>query len=135
MTNAKPDVWCFDCGDVHIPTVEHPRCSLCRNGCHKPVPSDAHIDFRGWRFTAPFLCHRCGIEICIYQFAFSRSCGPCDLAHSKTALLHPMDLRFFAGPHAELPLDQVDERTKRYKITPEFLSDKDRQFFNRRRLS
>jgi len=65
------------------------------------VPSDAYVDFRGWRFTAPFICMGCGIEVCIHQWCFSRSCGSCDLSVSKTRRV--MFHQCFAGPREKLP--------------------------------
>lgn len=62
-----------------------------------------HFDFRGWRFFAPFFCFRCGRVIAGNQFAFSRSCGGCDVSDSKTSLLRLVDHRVFVGKVEKLP--------------------------------
>ena len=52
------------------------------------------VDFKGWRFLAPFRCVCCGVVISVQQFCFGRSYGPCDMGrcrHSKSRL-------FFSGP-------------------------------------
>lgn len=46
-----------------------------------------HLDFRGWRFYSPFYCMGCGIAVDARQWAFSRSCGPCDVSYSRTRRL------------------------------------------------
>lgn len=82
-----------------------PRCI----GNHGPAPEGVYIDFRGYRWTPPFICFRCGIEVCHMQWAFSRTCGPCDVSNSHTARLR---YGIFAGPHAALePHDPRDPGT------------------------
>lgn len=93
------EFWCTTCKRSHEPTEEHPICDADNgiNHLHAKPPKDLFIDFRGWRWTAPFICFYCGIEVCFLQWAFSRSCGGCDVSNSHTARL-----RFhqcFAGPH------------------------------------
>lgn len=51
------------------------------------------IYHRGYRFWPPYACGRCGEPISAHQFAFSRSCGGCDVGQSHTARL------FFGDPH------------------------------------
>lgn len=92
-------VWCGDCRGWHRPTDEHPLCALC-SSVHAPTPLDAYVDYRGWRWTAPFICMGCGIEVCIRQWAYSRSCGPCDVSHSRTRRLRGHQC--FVGPHERL---------------------------------
>jgi hypothetical protein len=87
--------WCINCRRPHQPTAEHPLCPLC-SACHETFPSDLYFDHRGWRFRAPFVCMGCGIEVCPHQWAFSRSCGGCDMSVSKTRRLM---FRAFVGPH------------------------------------
>jgi hypothetical protein len=61
--------------------------------------SGPFFDYKGWRFTAPFYCMRCGVEVETQQWAFSRSCGGCDVSESHTARLSIFDRRLFSGPH------------------------------------
>ena len=60
---------------------------------------DLYVDYKGWRFRAPFFCMRCGAEVDVLQWAFSRSCGACDCGKSPTARLYITDRRLFAGSH------------------------------------
>lgn len=55
------------------------------------------LDYKGWRFYAPFHCMRCGDKVETVQWAFSRSCGGCDVSESHTARLGIFDRRLFAG--------------------------------------
>lgn len=77
-------------------------CELCVLGEHfdKPVPAGVHVDYRGWRFTAPFICMGCGIPVCVHQWCFSRSCGPCDVSTSTTRRL--LYGQCFAGSRTKL---------------------------------
>ncbi len=62
---------------------------------------DLYVDFRGWRFFEPFYCMACARRVEPRQFAFSRSCGACDVSNSRTAIL-----RFgkcFSGRREKLP--------------------------------
>lgn len=110
--DAHMVTFCLSCNGWHLPTQEHPRCRLC-TGLHEQMRPDLFIDFRGWRFTSPFICMGCGIEVCFRQWAFSRSCGPCDLSTSHTRRLWRRQC--FAGPHEKLStwgddrLDLVDD--------------------------
>lgn len=97
----KNDRWCADCRAYHPPTDEHPICRLCSFGIHAPMPPDIYFNYRGWKFTPPFICMGCGIEVCFRQWAFSRSCGACDVSDSKTRRV--LYLQCFAGPHEKLP--------------------------------
>lgn len=94
-------LWCGDCRGYHRPTDEHPLCKLCTASVHQPAPPDLHFDYKGWRFTAPFICMCCGNEICFRQWARSRTCGPCDGSRSSTRRL--IGRKCFAGPHEKLP--------------------------------
>ena len=104
--------YCFTCRKSHPISTKCPQCALSGvedgNGrwhgphLHAPLPADAHLDFSGWRFTAPFICMACGIEICLFQFAFSRTCGPCDVSNSTTHRFY-MSRQCFAGPREKLP--------------------------------
>src|SRR5271157_847465 len=72
------------------------KCPSCI-GTHEAVPADVFFIFKGYKFTPPFHCLYCGVVVCAHQWAFSRSCGGCDVGNSHTA-----KLRFFqwtAGPH------------------------------------
>lgn len=95
------DCYCSDCHGYHKPTAEHPACRFCRPGfVHAPMPLDIYFHHRGWKFTPPFICMGCGIEVCYRQWAFSRSCGSCDVSGSRTRRA-PFG-RCFAGPHERL---------------------------------
>jgi hypothetical protein len=57
------------------------------------------VDFKGWRFTAPFRCICCGRKIDVRQFCFGRSCGICDTGkcvHPNS--MHGMPIRCYSGP-------------------------------------
>lgn len=60
---------------------------------------DLYIDYKGWRWRAPFLCMRCGAVVDVLQWAYSRSCGGCDVGSSQTARLPVTSYHIFAGPH------------------------------------
>lgn len=87
-------------------------------------PESQPIDHRGWRFTTPFHCFRCGIQIPAYQFAFACACGGCDVGNSPTARLHPTARKAFAGPH-----EQIGTPDDEWFISPEWLDPKDRDKF------
>jgi hypothetical protein len=71
---------------------------------------------RGWRFFPPYACCRCGCYISARQFAFSRSCGGCDVGDIRTARLSIFDHRWFLGGRV------VDENpADRWRISPEFI--------------
>ena len=36
------------------------------------------MNFKAWRFRAPWRCMCCGKMISLRQFCFGRACGPCD---------------------------------------------------------
>lgn len=59
------------------------------------------LDFRGWRFFAPFICMGCGVVVDARQWAFSRSCSACDVSRSRTRRL--LYHRCFAGKRERLP--------------------------------
>lgn len=94
------------------------------------VQSDAAaiIEHRGWRFTAPFHCFYCGDPISARQFAFSRSCGGCDISNSSTQRLSVYEHRVFAGPH-----ERVDEKDSA-DIDPEWLDPATREQYPRMRM-
>lgn len=94
---ASKDMWCIDCKKTHRPTSEHPLCATGAFHLHKPAPKDLFFLFKGWKFTPPFHCMYCGVEVCWHQWAFSRSCGGCDSGTSYTAKLHYF--QWTAGPH------------------------------------
>jgi hypothetical protein len=108
---ANTSHYCMTCRGYHKPTTEHPLCRLCRDAVHAPAPKDIFFDYRGWIFTPPFICMACGIEVCFRQWAFSRSCGSCDVSKSDTRLRLPMVdhphygrvQMCFAGPHKKSP--------------------------------
>lgn len=99
--------WCGSCRGYHQPTKEHPFHALCES-LHERIPADLFFDYRGWKFTAPFICMCCGIEICFRQWAFSRSCGPCDISDSKTHRV--LYGKCFAGPHVKLETWKASDR-------------------------
>ena len=84
---------------------------------------DVYVDHRGWRFRPPFHCFLCGIRVSLRQFCFSRSCGGCDVSHSRTARLNPMSHRVFAGPHERLDVKGLHD------INPEWLDPADRDSY------
>ena len=86
--------------------------------------ADLYIDYKGWRWTAPFACMRCGIEVNAEQWAFSRSCGGCDIGKSPTARLSIFDPRLFAGPH-----ELVDPEHSHFLEEDRFLSPDDAEKF------
>lgn len=43
------------------------------------MKGDLCVDFEGYRFREPFRCMCCGKPVDMKQFAFGRTCGPCDL--------------------------------------------------------
>lgn len=57
--------------------------------------TDQYVDFKGWRFTAPFRCLCCGKMIGIRQFCFGRSCPACDVGRCR----HPKNwCSSYSGP-------------------------------------
>lgn len=120
---ADKELWCTACKSSHKPTEEH---TICPTGgfphLHAKLPPDLYIDFKGWRFRPPFHCMYCGIEVCPDQWAFSRSCGSCDVGNSHTARLHVFDRRLFAGPH-----ELVDAHDAYFLDEGRFLSPADAQ--------
>ena len=85
---------------------------------------DIYIDFKGWRWKAPFACMRCGIEVDPLQWAYSRSCGSCDVGKSHTARLHAFDARLFAGPH-----ELIDRDDQFFLAEDRFLDPAEREKF------
>ena len=85
---------------------------------------DIYIDFKGWRWKAPFACMRCGVTVDPQQWAYSRSCGSCDVGKSPTARLHAFDPRLFAGPH-----ELIDADDKFFLSEDRFLDPADREKF------
>src|SRR5271168_4478173 len=117
------EFWCSDCKSTHTPTEEHPICDAEKYPhLHQKPPSDIFFIYKGWKFTAPFHCMYCGIEVCYKQWAFGRACGGCDVGNSHTAKLHYF--QWTAGPHeivdrndpyfmkedAFVPLEEVQKR-------------------------
>lgn len=45
--------------------------------------SDVYVDFKGWRFRAPFRCLCCGSMVSLRQFCFGRCCAPCDVGKCR----------------------------------------------------
>ena len=91
------------------PTIESVRRRL-----EAQWPEGEPIDHRGWRFTTPFHCFACGLQIPAYQFAFARACGGCDVPGSRTARLSIGDMRAFAGPHEYIG-------ASKWEISPKWL--------------
>jgi hypothetical protein len=85
-----------ECKREHAPTTEHPLCRFDKAFLHAPPPKDIYFDFKGWKFRPPFICMGCGIEVCFRQWAFSRSCGACDVGNSPTRRL--LYGKCFTGP-------------------------------------
>jgi len=115
--------WCIDCKSTHEPTKEHPLCDFSSGSPHlHRMPADIYFEYRGWRFTPPFFCMACGIEVCWHQWAFSRSCGACDVSNSRTARVAYR--KCFAGPHTKL----ADHSEKRGDITEDWFLDPAKRF-------
>ena len=51
----------------------------CCGGDHEPDPPETRLAYEGWEFGPPFKCMCCGKDTCARQFAFGRTCGPCDM--------------------------------------------------------
>lgn len=84
--------YCVNCHEHHEATKDCVPCEFNPQFLHKPMPQDIHFDFKGWRFTPPFLCFYCGRNICFEQWAFSRCCGRCDVGKG------PRTDKIFSGP-------------------------------------
>jgi hypothetical protein len=54
-------------------------------GNHQPDNDQCWVEFNGKRFAPPFLCLCCGKETCMRQFAYGRTCAPCDTGSCNTA--------------------------------------------------
>lgn len=95
----RKDRWCVECHAYHPPTAEHPECRLCSFAIHAPMPLDIMFrDYKGWNFSPPFVCMCCGKEICFTQWAYGRSCGPCDTGACQKKRLHArMDVVFYGN--------------------------------------
>jgi hypothetical protein len=81
---------------------------------------DLYFDYKGWRFRPPFHCMYCGIEVSVRQWAFSRSCGGCDVSPSYTARLPFVSYYIFAGPH-----ELIDPNDPYFLEEARFLSPED----------
>ena len=101
MRDAPPPPWCLSCEKRHEQTPECVPCEFNPSYLHNLIPRDFFIDYRGWRWFPPFTCMGCGISVCYIQWAFSRSCGGCDISDSRTIRLRY--LKCFAGSHEKLP--------------------------------
>lgn len=112
-TKTRDEIWDNIQQEVQMVEVEAQRLGLYH---------------RGWRFWPPYGCGRCGRRVTAYQFAFSRSCGGCDLGESRTARLHICDPRWFIiGPvQLENPKDSA-------LINPMFLSSALKYQFGKQR--
>lgn len=84
------------------------------------MSEDIYIDYKGWRWRAPFHCMYCGVEVSARQWAFSRSCGGCDVSPSHTARLHVVSHHIFAGPH-----ELIDPKDQYFLTEDRFLSPAD----------
>lgn len=113
---ANQEYWCSTCKERHKPSADHPVCPSSDDHLHAKFPNDLYIDFKGWRFYPPFHCMYCGIEVCPHQWAFSRSCGGCDVSDSHTARLSIFDGRIFAGRR-----DLIDDNDSHFIPADRFL--------------
>jgi hypothetical protein len=114
---SKLPAYCIDCHKEHLPSLKCAACKFCKGFLHAPMPEGIYFDFRGWRWTPPFICMGCGIEVCYTQWAFSRSCGSCDVRESLTRRL--LYRQCFAGAHEKLPTWNVEN----YDIPEEHFVD------------
>lgn len=120
----KSTQYCIDCHKYHKPTATCVPCEFSPGFLHRPMPKEIYFNYRGWKFTPPFICMGCGIEVCHNQWAFSRSCGPCDVSDSITRRV--LYGQCFAGPHEKLPTWDTDN----YDISEDhFLDPEDREKF------
>lgn len=67
---------------------------------------EPYVDFKGWRFRAPFRCLCCGIEVDIRQFCYGRACPSCDCGHCH----HSRYDLLWSGPR------EIIDRNDRYFI-------------------
>lgn len=105
MSHRHP--FCVTHHDWHAPTHDCVPCRFCGPGfIHEDFGPSFHVDRRGWRFTPPFICMTCGIQICPLQWIFSSICGSCDCGHSKTVRL--FNGKCFAGPHELIDVNHKD---------------------------
>jgi hypothetical protein len=122
---AEKEYWCSTCKTKHKPSEAHPICpSDDFPHLHAKFPTDLYIDFKGWRFRAPFHCMYCAVEVCPHQWAFSRSCGGCDVSNSHTARLSIFDGRIFSGPR-----ELIDAKDSHFLTEERFLDPKDAEKF------
>lgn len=49
------------------------------------------FDYEGYRFPAPFRCMCCGVETSPEQWAYGRTCGPCDTGICQRDLRYAHD--------------------------------------------
>jgi hypothetical protein len=92
--------YCVECHKEHLPSASCVPCEFSLGFLHAPMPEGIYFNYRGWRWTPPFICMGCGVEVCHQQWAFSRSCGPCDVSNSRTRRL--LYRKCFVGPHEKL---------------------------------
>ena len=96
--------------DLRALTMEGERSTFCEGcgGFHKPDPPNYLIGFKGHRYTPPFYCLCCGIQICARQFTYGRLCGYCDTGECHKTGEHPR-LQGLVGqpyPRGEEPCPQ-----------------------------
>jgi hypothetical protein len=99
-------------------------CTDDAGNTYTSFPTDLFIDFKGWRFRAPFHCMYCAVEVSPQQWAFSRSCGGCDVSNSHTARLSIFDGRIFSGPR-----ELIDPKDSHFLVEERFLDPKDAEKF------
>lgn len=87
------------------------------------LPNDPYVDFKGWRFRAPFRCICCGQKVDIRQFCFGRACDICDTGKCK----HRNNgvRRCYSGPRELIdPEDKYFILPERWLNAPEGLDGK-----------
>lgn len=124
ISNRMPVYNCPECGRLYSGKPPHgcqPRCKDCE--CqHNPIPDGFYLDFKGWRFTAPFICGGCGIEICFKKWMSSGTCKQCDVDNSKN--VRAPWCKMFSGPRT-----LVDKNAAQFISENSFLEPKDRDIY------
>lgn len=83
---------------------------------------DVYVDFKGWRFRAPFRCMCCGRMISLRQFCFGRACGGCDCGQCRGH--RPQRHLAYSGPRELIdPKDPYFITEDRWRNPPSGLED------------
>ena len=91
------------------------RCKHCL-GQHEPDRPEAWVNYRGFIFRPPFRCMCCGNETCVRQWAYGRTCGPCDTGSCQNSPIRKATWRHDQPPWRGWEFEDV---AKALKATPE----------------